>query len=153
MISGMVATPADEQDRPEPPFDATRVQDMFRQLDKTVRAHQLYLRNNPVYLKALDLLRALFISIWAETESLTIQVTETQLKWYGVSVHEQPEKASDSLPWTLFKDGLRELTLSSGFEEEELEALLDIIPRVRKAQDHEDDLLTLHGGPRFTSRY
>lgn len=139
----MVATPADEQDRPEPPFDATRVQDMFRQLDKTVRAHQLYLRNNPVYLKALDLLRALFISIWAETESLTIQVTETQLKWYGVSVHEQPEKASDSLPWTLFKDGLRELTLSSGFEEEELDALLDIIPRVRKAQDHEDDLLTL----------
>ena len=138
-----VAAPPEEEDRPVPPFDPGRVAELFRQLDKTVRAHQLYLHNNPTYLKALELLRARFVAVWAETESLTVQVTDTQLIWFGVSVHEQPEKASDSLPWTLFKDGVRELTLASEFEVEEVERLLDIIPRVRKAQDLEDDLLTL----------
>jgi len=135
--------PTDEQERPETPFDPGVVEELLRQLDKTVRAHQLYLHNNPTYLKSLETLRATFAPVWQQTDSLPLQVTETQFSWYGAVIHEQPEKASDSLPWTLFKDGVREITLSRGFEAEELEAFLDIIPRVRKAQDHEDDLLTL----------
>jgi hypothetical protein len=148
--------PADEQERIEPPFEPGRVVEMLRQLDKTVRAHQLYLRNNPTYLKSLELLRTAFVAVWAEADSVTIQVTDSAFKWYGVTVHEHAEKASDSLPWTLFKDGLREFTLASGFEEAEVEAFLDIIPRVRKAQDHEDDLLTLlweHEFTHLTYRY
>jgi hypothetical protein len=135
--------PADEQNRPETPFPAAIVEEVFRQLDKTVRAHQLYLHNNPMYLRALEALRATFAPLWKEASSITLQVTDTALTWSGVVVHDQPEKASDSLPWTLYKDGVREITLTSGFEGEELEAFLDIIPRVRKAQDHEDDLLTI----------
>jgi hypothetical protein len=141
---------SDEQDRPQPPFDPGRVAELFRQLDKTVRAHQLYLHNNPTYLKALELLRARFVAVWAECDALTIQVTDTKLTWYGVPVHEHHEKASDSLPWTLFKDGVREVTLTPGFEGKEVEALLEIIPRVRKAQDLDDDLLTLLWEQEFT---
>ena len=135
--------PADEIEHPETPFDAAIVEEMFRQLDKTVRAHQLYLHNNPTYLKSLEALRATFVPLWKETNSVQIPVTDTTFTWCGVVVHNQPEKASDSLPWTLFKDGVREITLSAGFEGEELEAFLEIIPRVRKAQDHDDDLLTI----------
>ncbi len=129
--------------RPEPPFDSATVSELLRQFDKTVRAHQLYLHNNPTYLKALDALRAAFAPVWAETDTLPLQVRDTQLIWSGVAVIEEPEKASDSLPWTLYKDGVREITFSPGFEGEELERFLDIIPRVRKAQAHEDDLLTI----------
>ncbi|MFI5311046.1 MAG: HEAT repeat domain-containing protein [Gemmatimonadales bacterium] len=143
MNQSTVTVPSDEQERPETPFDPVVVEEMLRQLDKTVRAHQLYLHNNPTYLKSLELLRATFVPLWKETESLAFQVTDTTFTWCGVVVHNQPEKASDSLPWTLYKDGVREITLSPGFEAEELEAMLDIIPRVRKAQDHEDDLLTI----------
>ncbi|HVT38113.1 MAG TPA: HEAT repeat domain-containing protein [Gemmatimonadaceae bacterium] len=150
MNTSVPVAPTDEQERPEPPFDPGRVEEMLRQLDKTVRAHQLYLRNNPTYLKSLELLRAAFVGVWAETEAITIQVTDSEFKWYGITVHVHAEKASDSLPWTLFKDGLREFTLTAGFEEAEIEALLDIIPRVRKAQDHEDDLLTLLWEREFT---
>jgi len=135
--------PADEREPPETPFDPALVEEMLRQLDKTVRAHQLYLHNNPTYRKTLDTLRATFSPLWAETDSLPIQVTDTTFTWCGVVVHNQPEKASDSLPWTLYKDGVREITLKSGFEGGELDAFLDIIPRVRKAHDHEDDLLTI----------
>jgi hypothetical protein len=132
-----------DEDLPAPPFGAVIVEEMLRQFDKTVRAHQLYMHNNPTYLKTLELLRASFVPIWAETDSLALQVSDTQLTWFGVTVISEPEKASDSLPWTLYKDGIREITLAPGFEGDELDMFLDIIPRVRKAQAHEDDLLTI----------
>ena len=127
----------------EPPFEPALVEELLRQLDKTVRAHQLYMRNNPTYVKSLESMRAAFAPIWEHTDSLSLQVSESALTWMGRVVREEPEKASDSLPWTFFKDGVREITLSPGFEGEELEWFLDIIPRVRNAKDHEDDLLTL----------
>ena len=150
MNSPRATVSENDTDRPEPPFDPTLVEEMLRQLDRTVRAHQLYMHNNPTYLKALENLRSSFKPVWEQTPSLTIQVTESQLTWSGCVVREEPEKASDSLPWTFFKDGVRELTLTPGFEGEELEWLLDIIPRVRKSLDHEDDLLTMLWEQEFT---
>jgi hypothetical protein len=142
-MSNAVSAPSDEAERQEPPFSPALVEELLRQLDKTVRAHQLYMHNNPTYLKALESLRASFAPIWAEADSLTLSVADTKFGFFGASVHEQSERVSDSLPWTLYKDGLREVTLTPGFEGPELELLLDIIPRVRKAAAGEDDLITL----------
>jgi hypothetical protein len=142
-MSNAVSAPSDEAERQEPPFSPALVEELLRQLDKTVRAHQLYMHNNPTYLRALESLRASFAPIWAETDSLALSVADTKFGFFGVSVHEQTERAADSLPWTLYKDGLRELTLTPGFEGPELELLLDIVPRVRKATAGEDDLITL----------
>ena len=132
------------------------VQDLLRQLDKTVRLHQLYPASNPTYLKTLDALRAAFRVVWAATDAITLQVSETQFTCGGTVVHDEPEKASDSLPWTLFKDGVRQLTLSRGFEDDELDAFLGIIPKVRRAQDADEDVLTLLWAAEFeylTYRY
>ncbi len=139
------ATPSTEESerREPPPFSPALVEELLRQLDKTVRAHQLYMHNNPTYLKAVDALRTAFVPVWAETDALALSVSDKDFTWSGVSVHSQSERASDSLPWTFYKDGLREITLSPGFEGPELELLLDIIPKVRKAAAGEDDLLTL----------
>lgn len=126
-----------------PPCPPAVVEDMFRVLDKAIKAHQLYLPNNPTHQKAMAAAKAALEPLWNHMGSLVLQVTDTQLKWYGVAVNEHPEKGGDSLPWLLFKDGLRELTLFPGFEDEEMERFLSIIPRVRHAQPHEDDLLTL----------
>jgi hypothetical protein len=130
-------------EREEPPCSPALVEDMFKFLDKAVRAHQLYMHNNPTYLKALENARRAFDPIWEQTGTLQITVTDTQFKWYGVVVHDQPDKGGDSMPWLLFKDGLREFTLYAGFEDEELPKLLSIFPRVRRALPHEDDLLTI----------
>jgi hypothetical protein len=126
-----------------PPCAPAIVADVLRQLDKTVRLHQLYPSTNPTYIKTLATLREMMMGLWQQAGSVTLAVTETQFQWYGTAVLDEPEKASDSLPWTLFKDGVRQVTLSPGFEGEELDALLDIIPRVRRAQDFENDVLTL----------
>ncbi len=139
----MTAPGVQETERVEPPFPPAVIEDMLKVLDKAVRAHQLYMHNNPTYLKALENARHAFEPIWEQTSDLVFQVTDTQFKWSGVVVYAHPEKGGDSLPWLLFKDGLRELALFPGFEDEELERFLAIIPRVRRAQPHEDDLLTI----------
>ena len=128
---------------PAPPFDPAIVDGLLGQLDKTLRAHQLYNANNPTYIKTLEMMRAAFAPLWAETDVLTLQVSDTEFSWFGTPVHVQDTKASDSLPWTLYKDGLRELTITPGFEGVELDKLLDILPRARKAGPGDDDLLTM----------
>lgn len=119
------------------------VEDVLKILDKAIKAHQLYLPNNPMYQKSIATTKAAIEPLWELTGSIVLQVTDTQLKYAGTPVNDHPEKGGDSLPWLLFKDGLRELALFPGFEDGELEKFLSLIPRVRHAQPHEDDLLTL----------
>ncbi len=147
------AMPGQEPDDLEPPFSPQLVSEMLRQLDKTIRAHLLYLNNhnNPSYVRSLEQARAVFAPLWEETDAIRLTVTDTALEWYGQKVFEEPTKAADSLPWTFFKDGLRELTLQKGFEEKEIAAFLDIIPKVRHALPNQDDLLTLFWEQEFTT--
>ncbi|HWJ22016.1 MAG TPA: hypothetical protein VNS52_06655, partial [Gemmatimonadaceae bacterium] len=37
-----------------PPFPKALVEEMLRAFGRAARAHQLYLHNNPIYLKAVD---------------------------------------------------------------------------------------------------
>jgi HEAT repeat protein len=131
------------QQRPEPPFPHVVLEETLKLLGKAVRAHQLYLHNNPIYQRSIELLRASFAPAWAHVDEIALQVTETQIVWEGKPVLEELEKSSDSLPWLFYKDGVRELRILRGFEEEEVVRLLDIIQRVRKASPEEDDLLTM----------
>jgi hypothetical protein len=130
-------------ERPAPPFPPLIVEEALKLLVKALRAHQLYLHNNPTYLRAIEVVRGAFATIWTHTDELVLTITETDLKWSGLPVLDEPTKSSDSLPWVFYKDGIRELSLVRGFETDELVGLLDIIQRVRKASPEEDDLLTM----------
>ena len=134
---------AGELDRPPPPFEPALVEELLRLFGKAARAHQLYLPNNPIYKSAHDALRAGFVPVWRETDELTLSFTESEVKWEGLSVLSEGSRGSDSLPWLFYKDGVRELRFLRGFEAEELDTLLGIMQRVRKASPDEDDLLTL----------
>jgi len=116
---------------------------MLKVFVKAARAHQLYLHNNPAYLRALDYARAAFTPIWEVTDELVFDITETELRWHGEAVLHEPEKATDNIPWMMYKDGIRELRLLKDFERNELEPLLDILQRSRRVSPEEDDLLTM----------
>ena len=126
-----------------PPFDPALAEELLRLFGKAARAHQLYLPNNPVYKSAHDALRAGFTPIWEETDEIALAFTEQEVRWEGVTVLSEASRGSDSLPWLFYKDGVRELRFLRGFETEELDKLLGIMQRVRKASPDEDDLLTL----------
>ncbi|MEO8562825.1 MAG: HEAT repeat domain-containing protein [bacterium] len=130
-------------ERVPPPFEPTLVEELLRLFGKAARAHQLYLPNNPVYKSAHDALRAGFAPLWAETDELVLGFTESEVKWEGLTVLTEASRGSESLPWLFYKDGVREVRLLRGFEAEELDKLLGILQRVRKAAPDEDDLLTL----------
>jgi HEAT repeat protein len=119
------------------------VEEVLRLLGRAIRAHQLYLHNNPTYLRAIENLRHAFPPLWALAEEAILEVTDTQLKLDDYAVVNEPDKTGDALPWVLFKDGVRELRLLKGVEDQEIVALVQILARVRKAAPEEDDLLTL----------
>ncbi|MEO8634077.1 MAG: HEAT repeat domain-containing protein [Gemmatimonadales bacterium] len=122
----------------------SQVEELLRTLVKGLRAFQMYLPNNPVYQRAGHNVRAAFQPLWASgLDRLTLQIVETDIVWEEQVVYHQPNK-SESLAWTLFKDGMRVLTLFPGVEEEEIVKFLDIVQRARTlAADAGDDLLTL----------
>lgn len=125
------------------PADPQLVVDAFRFFDKVMRAHQLYMANNPAYVRSLDASRAGFRALFGQVDGVELTVTETALLWHGVVVHEMPQIAGDSLPWLLYKDGVRELSLYRGFEGAELVGLLRCLASARRATAEDDDLLTL----------
>ena len=143
----MTSTPTpltvSEPGHAEPPFPPAPVEELLRLIGKASRAHQLYLPNNPIYKGAIEAVRASFAAIWTHTEDLDLTVTETEIRWYDHSVLSEPSRSTDSLPWLLFKDGVRELKIQQGFEDDEVVGFLDILQRVRKASPEEDDLLTM----------
>ena len=128
---------------PPTAVDLSLVRELLRLFGKAARAHQLYLPNNPVYKAALEALHVGFTPIWSVADELALSFTEDEVRCAGETVLEEASKSSDSLPWLFYKDGVRELRFLRGFDAEELERLLDILKRIRKASPDEDDLLTL----------
>lgn len=125
-----------------PPCDPLFVVEVWQSIDKALRAHQLYLPNNPAYTRAVEAVRAAMRKLWVHVPELPITVTEGELIWHGVIVHESKTKGGDSIPWLLYKDGVREATLFPGFEDGEIVKLLRAFAAARRAKANEDDLLT-----------
>lgn len=139
--NGVAQTPDSELD--EPPFPVAVVSQLLSTFVKAVRAHQLYLPNNPMYSRAIDAVRESFDLVWQQTDAIDLLVTETQFRWEGRPVLEETSRTSESLPWTFYKDGVREIKLLKGFETDDLRMLLEILQKIRKASVEDDDLLTL----------
>jgi len=131
---------ADDLD--EPPIEISAVTDVLRQVGKAARAQQLYASNNPMHARAMNAVGEAFKALWKQVPSLELQITDSSFSWLGHTVIEEPGRTSDSLPWLFYKDGVRELTMHPGFEDEELGVLLGIVQRTRLAFAEDDDMLT-----------
>lgn len=142
MTSTTTSTAVEQPDKTEPPVSPALIEEMIKLLAKAVRAHQLYLPNNPMYQRAIELFRGSFLPIWDKIDELPLIVTESEFKWAGTVVHSEDSK-SESLPWIFYKDGVRELRMLRGFETEEAEGFLQIIQRARNATPEDDDLLSM----------
>lgn len=127
----------------EPSFPIVYVTDLLKAFVKAVRAHQLYLPNNPMHARSLEAVRESFATLWVHTDEIDLQVVETRLEWEGRVVLDEEDRTSDNIAWLLYKDGVRELKMLKGFEQEELGVFFNLLQRVRKATDDDDDLLTL----------
>jgi HEAT repeat protein len=130
------------------------VQEVVRGFAKALRTHLLYQGNSPALDRFVDTLRTRMSGLWEHMTSLSVLVEERDIRWHGQSVLHSEER--ESLPFLLFKDGVRELTFFRGFEDDDLEAFLDLLARVQRLRSDEEDLLTLlwdHDWQHFRYRY
>lgn len=122
---------------------ASHVEELVRALTRGLRAFQMYLPNNPMYQRAEQQLQEAFGPIWAVLDEVTFAISETELTWEGQVVYQQENKA-ESFAFSLYKDGMRLLSLRRGAEEEEVARFLQTVTRARLLPaDANDDLLTL----------
>ena len=82
--TGQILALTDEQ-LEELPFAPAPLQDLLRLFIKAVRAHQMYLPNNPVYRSAVDAVRAAFAPVWTNTDDFSLTFSETEIRWFGVA--------------------------------------------------------------------
>ena len=122
---------------------APAVEELLRSLGKASRAYQLYLHNNPTYHRALDVLRRSFAPVWEQLPELVLTVAENELLWEQRPVYQELERSGDTIPWLLFKDGVRELRVQPGFEEAEVERFLEVLRLLGRSAASDDDAITL----------
>lgn len=123
---------------------APLVEEAFRALSKAFRAWQMYLPNNPMRERSLDAARSAFAACLAsEGDPLRVLVREGEFVVEGQVVHREMDRPTDGIPWILYRDGVRELTLHPGFESEALTPFLQILQRARQAAPDDDDLVTM----------
>ena len=137
-----VPAKTEERGLPEPPFPIVYVTELLKAFVKAVRAHQLYLPNNPMHARSLETVRDAFAKLWQHTDEIDLHVVETRLEWEGRVVLDEEGRTSDNIAWLLYKDGIRELKMLKGFEQDELSVFFNLLQRVRKATDDDEDPTT-----------
>ena len=130
---------------------ASVVEDALGVFAKALRAIQLYLPNNPIRAAAMERVGVAFGKVWRVADPLDIRIKETSFEWEGRTVYRDLERGTDGLPWLLYRDGLRTLTLHPGFETTELPAILKLFQEARSASPDDDDLVTLLWAADFAS--
>lgn len=125
------------------PNAVATIEDALRAFAKALRAIQLYLPNNPTRAAAIEQARTAFGKVWHVANPLEIQIKEASFHWEGRTVYFDAERGADGLPWLLYRDGLRSLSVQSGFETTDVETLLALLHKARTASPDDDDLVTL----------
>jgi HEAT repeat protein len=118
------------------------VQELVRDLGRSLRVHLLYEGNNPAVDRFVDAVRTRMAGLWEGFQRLALHVEENEVLWEGVPVY-RGETRSEDFAFLLYRDGVRELVFLPGFEDEELGVFLEILVRVQRLKADEDDLLTL----------
>ena len=119
------------------------VEELLKAMVKGLRTFQMYLPNNPMYQRGESAVKSAFAPVWELTEELILVIRETDFVWEDQVVYHQPNKA-ESLAWSLFKDGMRVLTLKRGVEDGEMIRFLEKVQGARTlSTDAGDDLYTL----------
>jgi hypothetical protein len=126
-----------------PSVPVAQVVELIGAMVKALRAFQIYLPNNPIYQRAVQNVQAACTPIWSAVDELVLNISESEFTWEEQVVYRQTNK-NESLTWSLFKDGMRALTIRRGAQEKELPLLLATINQARfLPPDAGDDLPTL----------
>lgn len=113
---------------------------MLTMLARTTKARALYRANNETLALMRRELRSAVDSVFRQVPRISVRVMPDQLYLGEESVYQDPESA-ESLPFVLYRDGIRRLDLMEGISDRELDVLMLAIRRGQQARTMEDDVV------------
>lgn len=134
-------TPSQGSGTEPPDLDATPVAEALRALAAALRSYRLYEGSNPMLDRFVTALRQKVVALWEEFDAVRLDVEEDRMVWEGQDVFPTGETGTE-LAFLFYKDGIREITLLPGFEDETVD-LLRVLAMAPSIQREEDDLVTL----------
>ena len=145
----IVPAPGIQLAEPSSGLTAADVAEFLNSLDKAVRARRLYAPNNPAYGGFLNNFKNTCRKLWQITNSISVVVNENSFSWEEESF--VAGEGRENLAFFFYKDGIRLLSFSIGFEDE-TEGFIEIVARARHTdQSVTDDLVTLLWEHEFTA--
>ena len=98
---------------PSTTTDATALRVLLHSWEKGLRTLSIYLPNNPVRQLTIDALQEGLSGLWQQLPEFTLTVSEAGLEWKSEIVL-PVENKSESLAWTIFRDGITWMVLLPG---------------------------------------
>lgn len=140
MMQHVTQTPAGDTEATD--LDARPVEEVLRALAAALRSYRLYEGKNPMLDRFVQALQQKLAALWETLPKLRLEVQEDQITWEEIEVLPSGETGTE-LAFLFYKDGVRELTIYPGFEEEEVLRLLRVLAHAPGLRSAEDDLVTL----------
>lgn len=146
-------TPSDNQNRiitSQPSEKYREARELFLWLVKTIKSYRIYALNNPILTKFIDQLHHKLRSYTKKHGSFRFSIDEFRFIFDGEVIYEN-EDMTESLPFLMHRNGLRELWFDSGLSHKELTDFLRTFRSYEILKDSQEDLVTLLWDKEFSS--
>ncbi|MFC2166363.1 HEAT repeat domain-containing protein [Acidobacteriota bacterium] len=132
----------DENKEVAPPeqIESNKVKDIIQALTKAYSALKIYPIENPAVISTTMAFSEKLLNFLSEYGELNIGIHEFSLAFKEEIIHTAGEKKK-SLPFLLYKDGMRELSFHDGIDLEELGEFLETIKTNADLPEEESDII------------
>ena len=146
-------TPSDNQNR----IITSQLSEKFREarelilwLVKTIKSYRIYALNNPILTRFVDQLNQKLRFYLKKHGSFRFSIDEFRFIFDGEVIYEN-EDMTESLPFLMHRNGLRELWFDDGLKYKELEDFLKTFRSYEILKDSQEDLVTMLWDKEFSS--
>jgi HEAT repeat protein len=109
---------------------------------KAKKLLKMYPSNNPIYAKTSEEVYNKFKNLFNFTNELSLKIHQNKIIFNKEQIYHNPSK-DDNLAFFFFKDGIRDITFSSGLSREEFEDFISILNTDFEKVALDDDIVTL----------
>lgn len=118
--------PGSEEELKTDSLEVKKSKEVIKRLGNAFSSMKIYPPENPAVKKSIETFTEKIKEFLDEYEHLDITVEEFNLSYKGEKVFQDEEKMK-SLPFLLFKDGMRELSFHKGIDEREIKDFLETV--------------------------
>ncbi|MFQ5597376.1 MAG: HEAT repeat domain-containing protein [Nitrospiria bacterium] len=116
--------------------------EVLQNLTKTAKTLKIYLPNNPIHQKFINLLHEKMQAFHEGFGALRLRVKRFEIHCSGEIVYENTDRL-ESIAFKLYIDGLREISFLPGIDKEELIDFLNVLGKESSEEGEDDDMVTL----------